>query len=93
MNIKDIIKQNSEQFDKEIPLRTINNDNPQYVLGWNACRYLCEKFAKQEREKILNSQWEMMMECLPKDAENLSTLIPDQALRLMKCFIAKQPWD
>lgn len=33
----------TDYMDK-IPLRIMNEDNPQYVLGWNACRYLSEDF-------------------------------------------------
>ena len=44
------------EFDKTIQDRTLNEDNPQYVLGWNACRYLSRDFLcqalRQQREMI-----------------------------------------
>ena len=48
-----------------------------------------EEVRRAEKER----QYELLMSCLPKDAENLSTLTPDQALRLIKKFINKNPWD
>ena len=44
-------------------------------------------------EKEKERQYELLMSCLPKDAENLSTLTSDQAKRLINCFIKKNPWD
>lgn len=44
------------EYDKTIQQRTMNKDNPQYVLGWNACRYLSRDFLlsslQQQREMI-----------------------------------------
>jgi len=44
---------------------------------------------KEEQER----QYNLLMSCLPKDAENLSTLTNDQAKRLIDCFIKKNPWS
>ena len=44
---------------------------------------------REERER----QWKLMMECLPSDAENLSLLTPDQAQRLIKCFIKNKKYS
>lgn len=45
------------KYAKEIPIRVMNEDNPQYVLGWNACRYLSEGFFKdlllQEKARVI----------------------------------------
>ncbi len=46
-NYKNQLKKCLENFDEEIPTRTLNKDNPQYTLGWNACKYLCEKFIEK----------------------------------------------
>jgi len=53
--------------------------------------FLSEAISQTEREEK-ERQYDMMMKCLPSDAENLSTLTPDQAFRLIKCFIKKNPW-
>jgi hypothetical protein len=45
--------------------------------------------AKEERER----QFDLIMKCLPSDAENLSTLTPDQAMRLIRSFISNNPWN
>lgn len=50
---------------------------------------IIEEVKQNERER----QYDLLMSCLPKNAENLSTLTPDQALQLIKCFIIKQPWN
>jgi hypothetical protein len=44
---------------------------------------------KEERER----QFDLIMRSLPTDAENLSTLTPDQAIRLIRSFISKNPWN
>ena len=41
-------------YDNNICERLLNEDNPQYVLGWNACRYLSKDFI----QKLLNKQAE-----------------------------------
>ena len=46
------------EFDKTIQQRTMDKDNPQYVLGWNTCRYLSRDFLCQ----ALRQQREMMRE-------------------------------
>jgi len=44
-------------YDKQIQERILNEDNPQYVLGWNACRYLSKQFIKDFlMEKRLGSE-------------------------------------
>ena len=48
-----------------------------------------EEALQEERER----QYKLLMSCLPKDAENLSTLTPYQALRLIQCFLKKNPWN
>ena len=46
-----------EVYDKQIQERILNEDNPQYVLGWNACRYLSKQFIKDFlMEKRLGSE-------------------------------------
>jgi hypothetical protein len=52
-----------------------------------------EDLLDEQKEEILEHQYDMMMKCLPSDAENLSTLTPDQAFRLMRCFIKSNPWN
>ena len=42
-----------------------------------------KKFEEYVRRRI----WELLMECLPKDAENLSLLTPDQKIRLFDKFM------
>lgn len=48
---------------------------------------------KQGEEKESDRIYNLTMSCLPKDAENLSTLTDDQAGRLMRCFLKKNPWQ
>jgi len=48
-----------------------------------------QKAREEERER----QYCLMMESIPSDAENLSTLTLDQAFRLIKSFISKKPWN
>jgi len=64
------------------------------------CNKELERFADQilelfvsQKQEILDDVWKLMMDCLPKDAENLSSLTDDQAGRLMRCFLAKNPWN
>lgn len=47
---------------------------------------------KRVREEERERQYDLMMRSLPSDAENLSTLTPDQAYRLIKSFLEKKPW-
>jgi hypothetical protein len=42
-----LLTSKSEQMEREIQVRVMNEDNPQYVLGWNACRYLCLELLKK----------------------------------------------
>jgi len=46
-----------KKFEKEIPQRILNEDNPQYVLGFNTCRYLSKDFLLQalsdQRKEII----------------------------------------
>jgi hypothetical protein len=48
---------------------------------------------KKAREEEKERQYDLIMESLPKDAENLSTLTPDQSLSLIKSFLNKKPWN
>uniref|UniRef100_A0A6H1ZFW0 Uncharacterized protein n=1 Tax=viral metagenome TaxID=1070528 RepID=A0A6H1ZFW0_9ZZZZ len=48
---------------------------------------------KEAEAKERKRQYELLMSCLPEDAENLSTLTDDQAKRLIDCFLKKSPWD
>jgi len=44
---------------------------------------------KQERQKIIDDIDDMLVSSLPKDAENLSLLTPDQAQKVVKGFLKK----
>jgi len=62
--IPEVIK----QYKEKVQVRTMNEDNPQYVLGWNACRYLSEKFIlfyneelKQQILKRIHLEWRVPM--------------------------------
>lgn len=48
-----------------------------------------EEGRREEKER----QYSLLMDCLPKDAENLSSLTPDQAKRLIDSFLKKNPWN
>jgi len=48
---------------------------------------------QKAREEERDRQFGLMMESIPSDAENLSTLTLDQAFRLIKSFISKKPWN
>ena len=52
-------------------------------------RLLYMMIRAEERER----QFNMLMSCLPKDAENLATLTPEQALKLITKFISLRPWS
>ena len=52
--IKTRVKDWEYIYDNNICERLLNEDNPQYVLGWNACRYLSKDFI----QKLLNKQAE-----------------------------------
>jgi hypothetical protein len=56
--INDIIKASEERFDEKIQERILNEDNPQYVLGWNACRYLSKSFLRTELVSAIKSAFE-----------------------------------
>ena len=58
-------------------------------MSLRALHEIIETHRKKEREM----QYELLMSCLPEDAENLSTLTDDQAGRLVKCFLKKHPWN
>ena len=45
---------------------------------------LTNRTMEQKKTEII---WEAMMDCMPKDAENLSTLLPDQKIRLLDKLI------
>ena len=51
------------------------------------------KALSQAKAKERERQYELLMSCLPEDAENLSTLTDNQAKRLIDCFLKKSPWD
>ena len=53
-DIKTRVKDWEYVYDNNICERLLNEDNPQYVLGWNACRYLSKDFI----QKLLNKQAE-----------------------------------
>lgn len=77
------MKKEIKEFDKTIQERIMNKDNPQYVLGWNACRYLAREFInkalsqqKKEIERMImemkadeSKGWELVDEfnCCPGD--------------------------
>src|SRR4030042_1160802 len=50
-----------------------------------------EEIRKEARKEIIEEIWEMLIESLPSDAENLSTAseIKDQSQRVLKTFLAK----
>ena len=60
--------------------------------GIELSKIISEAKEKQHKE-IIEKQYELLISCLPEDAENLSTLTSDQAQRLIKCFIKKNPWN
>ena len=43
----------------------------------------------RQREKILGDVWDALIMSLPSDAENLSTLTEDQALKVIRGFMKK----
>ena len=43
----------SKTYDNKIPERILNEDNPQYILGWNACRYLSKSVLSQKLDEIV----------------------------------------
>ena len=45
--IKTRVKDWEYIYDNNICERLLNEDNPQYVLGWNACRYLSKDFIQK----------------------------------------------
>jgi len=47
------------------------------------------KKEKKIKEIEIDTLWDMFFRCFPPDMENLSTITPDQAYRLLKCFIHK----
>jgi hypothetical protein len=51
--------------------------------------FFSQELLQRERKR----QYDLLMGCLPEDAENLSTLTDDQAGRLIRCFIKKNPWN
>lgn len=61
-----------------------------------ACDYDIAVFNRKIKESYQagkNEIWVLMMKCLPKDAENLSSLTDDQAKRLIDKFLKSNPWD
>lgn len=54
-----------ERFDKEVPIRTLAEDNPQYGLGWNAARHISESFFRI----ILKSEIKAILEEIEKEGE------------------------
>jgi hypothetical protein len=74
-----------------------------HEVAWGGDGYFCQKcgiefspkveLEKTVREEEKERQWELMMECLPSNAENLSTLTPYQAYKLINCFLGKNPWN
>ncbi len=55
-----------KRFDKEIPVRVLNKDNPQYVLGWNVARESAKSFI---RELLDRSRRELLEEIMGKIKE------------------------
>lgn len=49
--LNEIIK----KFDKEVPLRRMNDDNPQYVLGWNAARETAKPILRSSLRSLLEA--------------------------------------
>ena len=47
------IKTILEEFEEAIQERVLNKDNPQYALGWNACRYLSKSFLSTKLNEML----------------------------------------
>jgi len=54
--MKNSIPEILERFEKEVYLRKINKDNPQYVLGWNLARELAKTFFKKELRKFVEGK-------------------------------------
>ena len=48
-----------------------------------------ETLKSQEREKVIREIWDLIFESFPSDMENLSTITPDQAYRLIKKLTPK----
>ena len=69
----------------------MNQEDIFNLKGWlsKSARREIEQAKKEEREW----QYGLMMDSLPKDAENLSTLTESQALKLIQDFIRKHPWN
>jgi hypothetical protein len=40
-----------------------------------------------KKQEFTDKVWKLLMDCLPSDAENLSTLTPDQKIRLLNKFL------
>ena len=80
-----------EKFKKEN--RPINDPFDYWSIR-EFCRWLDSQ--EKSEEKKLNTEkssieeiWELLIESLPNDAENLSTLIPTQGLEVVKNFMGK----
>ena len=64
-NIQDFLEEEKKEFKKTIQERTMNEDNPQYVLGWNACRYLSNDFIFAHDQRLLAFLKERVEELTP----------------------------
>ncbi len=59
------------------------------MTGFRISKDYIKNLLAEDRQRGIDKIWEMLIESLPSDAENLSTLLPDQALRLLKTFREK----
>ena len=86
-----------KEFEKKFCSHYIDTGKEGFVLGSCVEPESIKSFFRQKFRQIIEDErernWELMMDCLPKDAENLSTLTDDQAGRLIREFLKKKPWD
>ncbi|MDD3267667.1 MAG: hypothetical protein PHC75_10880 [Burkholderiales bacterium] len=54
---------------------------------------LITQFGNKRYQKAKKDVFNDLMMSLPSDAENLSTLTPDQALKTIRTFMDKRPFD
>ena len=60
-NMSNIQSKIIKSYNEKIPTRIMNEDNPQYVLGWNACKYLSEVELKSACKQVAEDMLKEIM--------------------------------
>ena len=99
---KEIENYNKEEWGGwKIVSKMLDNPDESGIYPTGKCyqklyEFVCkqkDKAKKEQCKEIIEKQYELLISCLPEDAENLSTITLNQAQRLIKCFIKKNPWN